>query len=81
MTNPGNGLDLAKASLKFFGIAIGIFAASMLIAWGIIKLHGSFTYWALIPLLLGFPITLLVNLNIAKKTIPNRRGQKDEEIE
>ena len=69
MSDPANNLNLAKASLEFMLIAVGVIILSVLIAGLIVLINDGFTYWAAIPLLAGFPITILINISLAKKTI------------
>lgn len=78
MSKEKSSLTLGKASLRFLLIAIAIIALSLLLAWIIILVHGSFTYWAIIPFLVGFPVTILINLRLAKKTIANIQNDSRE---
>lgn len=78
MPNQKSDLIMGKASLQFFLTAIGIIALSLLIAWLIVLLNGKFTYWAILPLLAGFPITILININLAKKAIAHTHSESHE---
>jgi hypothetical protein len=40
-----------------------------LISWAILSLSGQFTYWAIVPILISFPVTLYLNTRIAKRAI------------
>ena len=73
-----NELNFAKASLKFFLISITTVLIALLIGWLIILINGEFTLWAIVPLLIGLPITILVNITIAKKTIAQTKTVIDE---
>ncbi len=78
MTGNESKLNLASISLKFLLIAIGRILVSLLLAWLIILCNGSFTYWSIIPVLLGFPITVFFNINLAKKTIAQAHNDPPE---
>ncbi len=85
--NEKSKIDFAQASLKFFLISIGVVLIALLLAWIIIAMRGEFTLWAIVPLLAGFPLTIFININIAKKTMNNSRsdisqkGPADEKTE
>lgn len=70
-----NELDFGKTSLHFFAISLVTVFIALLIAWLIIARSGEFTFWAIIPFLIGFPVSILINITIARKTI--RRSQSD----
>lgn len=78
MPNQNNNLIMGKASLKFFLTAIGMITLSLLITWLILLLNGKFTYWAILPLLAGFPITILVNVNLAKRVFAQTHSESHE---
>lgn len=84
MTTPKSEPDLSKASLKFFLTTLSTVIFTLLIAAIITWVNGSYTFWALIPVLAGFPISLFLNLRIAKKSIlrpqPQPEGEQDETI-
>lgn len=75
MPTSKNDMNLGKTSLKFLLIAIAIVTVSLLLAVFIILINGSFTYWAIIPMLVGFPITMLININLARKTIAQMKNE------
>lgn len=62
---------LTHISLKFLGVSIGTLLVAALISITILSLHGQFTYWALIPIFISFPVTLYLNTRIAKRAIAN----------
>ncbi|MEE4194416.1 MAG: hypothetical protein V2J07_04385 [Anaerolineae bacterium] len=78
MTGSDNKIDLKTISLKFLLITIGMILLSLALAWLIILINGSFTYWSILPLLLGFPITVFININLAKKTIARTRNNSPQ---
>ena len=69
MTNRNDKVNLGKSSLVFLVITIGMILISLLVAWTIIMLNGSFTYWAVVPLLFGLPLTMIINVQLAKRTV------------
>lgn len=60
---------LTHISLKFLGVSVAILLIAVLISWAILALSGQFTYWALVPILISFPVTLYLNTRIAKRAI------------
>ena len=60
---------LTHISLKFMGVSIGTLLVAALISIAILSLHGQFTYWALIPVFISFPVTLYLNTRIARRAI------------
>lgn len=60
---------LTHISLKFLGVSIGTLLVAALISIAILSLHGQFSYWALIPVLISFPVSLYLNTRIARRAI------------
>lgn len=78
MENRKNNVAFGKAGLKFFAVSVGIILASLVIAGIIILINGSFTYWVIVPLLAGLPLTMMINVRIAKKTISQTQSELPE---
>jgi hypothetical protein len=82
-----SNLNFAKASLIFFAISVATILITLVAAWLIITINGGFTFWVIIPFLVGFPVTVLINIIIAKKTISRSqsdlpiKGPEDEKTE
>jgi cation transport ATPase len=60
---------LTHISIKFLGVSVAMLLVAALITWAILSLSGQFTYWAILPILISFPVTLYLNTRIAKRAI------------
>jgi len=76
-------VNLGKASIKFLVVTIVVVALTLLVSIIIVWINRSFTLWAIVPLLVGFPASILINITIAKKSAaPTQQdlGEQSDEI-
>lgn len=69
MTEQQQPPKLTHISLKFLGVSVAMLLFAALISFGILSLAGQFTYWAFVPIVISFPVTLFVNIRIARRAI------------
>jgi prepilin signal peptidase PulO-like enzyme (type II secretory pathway) len=61
--------NIGQIALIFMGVSVGIFLIAALISVLILSLSEQFTYWALLPIIISFPITFYLNTVITRRTI------------
>jgi hypothetical protein len=73
-------------SVKFLTNTILMVLAAVGLGWVIIRLQQGFTLWALIPLLIGLPLSILVNVQLVRKLnrkpaelLPQQGDSSDEQ--
>jgi hypothetical protein len=61
--------NIVKIALIFMGVSVGIFLVAALISVTILSLSEQFTFWALLPIIISFPVTFYLNTLITRRTI------------
>lgn len=83
MPKANQQVDMGKASIKFLLVTILVVAGSLLVSILLLWINGSFTLWAIVPLLAGLPVSILTNIAIAKNTSRSSHpttGENTDEI-
>lgn len=85
MPKANQQVDMGKASIKFLLVTILVVAVTLLVSILLLWINGSFTLWAIVPLLAGLPVSILINIAISKNTSrsshPTTGENTDETIE